>query len=56
MRRIFKVGFYPKNVPKVILLTGPKFQFNSSNGTKIIQKIIHVDERLSLKHHHILKA
>ena len=39
MRRSFKVGLCPKEFPKVILLTGPKFHFNAPNGTGVTKKL-----------------
>ena len=37
MRRICKVGLCPKQFPKVILLTEPKFHFSTANGTGVIK-------------------
>ena len=41
MRSSFKVGFCPENVSKIILVTGPKFHFSTSNGTGVIKKTVH---------------
>ena len=37
MRRICKVGLCPKQFPKIILLTEPKFHFSTANGTGVIK-------------------
>ena len=47
MCRSFKVGFNLNNVPKVILFAGPKFHFNTSNGTGAIKRIVHRGEKSS---------
>ena len=39
MRRSFIMEFCPKNVPKVNLLTRPKFNFKITNGTGVIKKL-----------------
>ena len=44
MHRSFKVEFCLKNLPKVILLTGPKFRCNTSDGTGVKKTTVHGGE------------
>ena len=44
MHRSSIVGFCPKNIPRITLLTGLKLRFNTLNSTGIINNIVHLGE------------
>ena len=46
--------FWPRNVPKVILLTGPKFQFNFSRGSGVFAEKFNAGSPLKIRESHTL--